>query len=100
MKGQDMRLRRDASMMSLTFAPSTSTFSWIAGPLQKSLCSLIEGEIELQDIDARLAKQPEGSCLGMLADQLAELLVRHSASFCDAPGLKKSVVRSDVRIEP
>ena len=60
---------------------------------------LIESEIQLKNVDARLAHESKGAPCRVLSDDLQHLSLSHSPRPGDARCLKEGVVRRDVRIE-
>ena len=58
----------------------------------------IQSKIERKHIDARLAENPEGAALGVVRDELADVIFRQVARLRNARHLKISGVRGDIGI--
>ncbi len=65
----------------------------------KSFGDLVEGEIQLEDIDTWFTEKAEGAALGVLLNQQAHAIFAQPASFGDARGLVVGVVRRDIGVE-
>ena len=59
----------------------------------------VQGEVELEDVDARLAEEPERASLGVLVDQRPDLRLAQAAFPGDAGDLLAGVGGADVRVE-
>ena len=61
---------------------------------------VVESEVQLENVDARLAEQAEVAACDVLLDELADLRFAEAARLGDARRLKIRVVGRDVGIEP
>ena len=63
------------------------------------LCLLVEREVELEHVDARLAEEAERAAVGVLRDQLLHGGERQVANGRDAPSLEIRVGGRDLGID-
>src|SRR5512132_2841288 len=60
---------------------------------------LVQGEVELEDVHARLAEEAEGAAVRIVVDQLEDVCERKAADPRDAGSLRTGVGARDVRVE-
>jgi hypothetical protein len=60
---------------------------------------LVQREVQLQDVDVRLAQDPEAAAARVLSHELPLLFERDSTCLRDSGGLEFGITRTDVRIE-
>ena len=60
---------------------------------------LVQRQVQLQHVDARLAQKARGPAFGVLRDQLTDLVRGDAAGFRDARHLRFRRLRADVGIE-
>ena len=60
---------------------------------------VVEGEVELEDVDAGLAQEPEGAAVGVVVDERQHLVELEAALVGHASGLEPGVGDRDVRVE-
>ena len=61
--------------------------------------SSVEGEVELEHVDAGLAEEAERAAVGVVVDQLQDALERDAADLGDAVRLDPGVGLRDVRVD-
>ena len=64
------------------------------------LARLVEREVQLEHVDARLAEEPEAAAVGVLVDETQHLVDVHAPGFGDTRSLQAGVGDRDVRVEP
>ena len=69
------------------------------GSLRRHGEALVERDVELEDVDARLADEAESAALGVVVDELADVGLDGASSLRDASHLETSGRRADVRVE-
>ncbi len=70
------------------------------GPRARARGTRVESQVELEDVDSRLAEEAELAGLRLLFDEATELGVRNAALAGDAGHLIERRGGSDVRVEP
>ena len=80
---------------------SDSIYSGRAWFMAKPTLSLkcIQGEVELQDVDPRLAQEPELAAFGMLLDETANGVFGKATCLGHASDLIERGGRADMRVE-
>ena len=68
-------------------------------PRSKLFCQLVQSEVQVEDIDAGLAKEAELAIGDVFLDELIDAGLRDAASLGDARNLKEGCVWSDVWVE-
>ena len=63
-------------------------------------CQPVEGEVELEHVDPRLAEEAERAAVGVLVDQLVDRRRRSGPAPGDSRRLQPGVGHRDVRVEP